>query len=336
MKYLREPEPWLQRKTEGRLPKGSILDPYLELLRDSSWRKNLIVGALISSTGVIGLWAIGEYATDLQENVFRTVLTRRRMCRRPRSSDGRERAVQSRFLLQMIGAAVGMWFMTKACIVLGRKPAFAIWYVGALDRDAVRVLDDELADDAYWMMPLMGSSSLAYSPGSRSICRRLFPSRMRSTGTSFCYNLGRFAAAGGSFFSAELATEVFGQRRFAASGTLCGDGDVRDFPGRPGRAAIRAGNQGQAAAGVTFVACRISPRSVAVGNLPCPTTLPLVSRTQPLPVVRAGRRRAGLAVRLPRSAVVRPGAPAGDDENCWARPTRRRSMPTAATPPRSF
>jgi hypothetical protein len=33
---------------------------------------------------------------------------------------------------------------------------------------------------------------------------------LRSTGTSFCYNLGRFAAAGGSFFSATLATQVYG------------------------------------------------------------------------------------------------------------------------------
>jgi hypothetical protein len=45
---------------------------------------------------------------------------------------------------------------------------------------------------------------------------------MRSTGTSFCYNLGRFAAAIGSFFSAKLATDVFRsevpglQERYAA------------------------------------------------------------------------------------------------------------------------
>jgi hypothetical protein len=33
---------------------------------------------------------------------------------------------------------------------------------------------------------------------------------LRSTGTSFCYNLGRFAAAGGSFFSSVLSKDVFG------------------------------------------------------------------------------------------------------------------------------
>jgi len=37
----------------------------------------------------------------------------------------------------------------------------------------------------------------------------LFPGSLRSTGTSFCYNLGRFAAAGGSFFSAVLSQRVF-------------------------------------------------------------------------------------------------------------------------------
>ena len=37
----------------------------------------------------------------------------------------------------------------------------------------------------------------------------LFPSSLRSTGTSFCYNLGRFAAAGGSFFSAVLSKGIF-------------------------------------------------------------------------------------------------------------------------------
>ncbi|RYD81379.1 MAG: hypothetical protein EOP84_11120, partial [Verrucomicrobiaceae bacterium] len=38
----------------------------------------------------------------------------------------------------------------------------------------------------------------------------IFPSRLRSTGISFCYNLGRFAAAGGSFFSYLLTGTVFG------------------------------------------------------------------------------------------------------------------------------
>jgi hypothetical protein len=56
----------------------------------------------------------------------------------------------------------------------------------------------------------MGASQLAVFAGFAIYLPELFPSRLRSTGTSFCYNLGRFAAAAGSYQSAKLATGVFG------------------------------------------------------------------------------------------------------------------------------
>ena len=62
--------------------------------------------------------------------------------------------------------------------------------------------------DAYWMMPLMGAAQLSLFAGFAIYLPELFPSRLRSTGTSFCYNLGRFAAAAGAFYSAKL-TEIF-------------------------------------------------------------------------------------------------------------------------------
>ena len=63
--------------------------------------------------------------------------------------------------------------------------------------------------DAYWMMFLMGAAQLSLFAGFAIYLPEIFPSRLRSTGISFCYNLGRFAAAGGSFFSAVLTQQVF-------------------------------------------------------------------------------------------------------------------------------
>ena len=210
MRFLREPEPWLRAKEEGRLPKGSILAPYRDLLRERRWRRNLIIGALISSAGVIGLWAIVEYAIDIQSKVFRIHFESLGMPEaeiQPAVNQAKSYA----YTLQMIGAAVGMWFMTKACISLGRKPAFAIWYAGSLAATLYVFRYMNTPNDAYWMMPLMWFFSLGVFAGFAIYLPELFPSRMRSTGTSFCYNLGRFAAAGGSFFSAALASEVFGK-----------------------------------------------------------------------------------------------------------------------------
>jgi MFS family permease len=210
MKFLREPEPWLRAKAEGRLPKGSILTPYKDLLREREWRKNLLIGALISSAGVIGLWAIVEYAIDIQSKVFKIHFESLKMPAdeiAPAIAGAKSYA----YTLQMIGAAVGMWFMTKACIVLGRKPAFYIWYIGSLLVTLYVFRYMNTPSDANWMMPLMWFFTLGVFAGYSIYLPELFPSRMRSTGTSFCYNLGRFAAAGGSFFSAKLATDVFGK-----------------------------------------------------------------------------------------------------------------------------
>ena len=225
MKFLREPEPWLRAQAEGRLPQGSILAPYRDLWRERRWRKNLVVGALISSAGVIGLWAIAEYAIDLQNKVFHEHFLQQNM---PETEIPQAiiKAKATAYTLQMIGAAVGMWFMTKACIVLGRKPAFAIWYAGAFLVTLFVYWTMSSPADAYWMMPLMWFFQLGVFAGFAIYLPEIFPARMRSTGTSFCYNLGRFAAAGGSFFSAKLATDVFPsevpglQERYAAM-TMC-------------------------------------------------------------------------------------------------------------------
>ncbi|MEX0641868.1 MAG: MFS transporter [Pirellulales bacterium] len=210
-KWLREPEPWLRQKEAGLLPKGGLLAPYAGLLADARWRKNLLIGVILASTGVIGLWAIGEYAPDLQRNVFANYF------RAEGKTDVKEidalvnGAISKAFLLQQLGAAAGMWLFTWVAMATGRRRAFAIGYSAAFIITFLVYWKMNSPTDAYWMMPLMGAAQLSVFAGFAIYLPELFPSRLRSTGTSFCYNIGRFAAAGGSFFSAALATQAFGQ-----------------------------------------------------------------------------------------------------------------------------
>jgi MFS family permease len=213
-KYLREPEPWLRLKLEGRLPKGGIFAPYRGLVTDHRWRKNLIVGALIAATGVVGLWAIGEYAVDLQSAVFTSHFKAHVPADVSDSAKWIKAQVDSAkfwaYLLNMFGAATGMWIFTRFANAYGRKPAFAIGFSMALVVTAFVYWKMNSPQDAYWMMFLMGAAQLGVFAGFAIYLPELFPSRLRSTGTSFCYNLGRFAAAGGSFFSSILSQNVFG------------------------------------------------------------------------------------------------------------------------------
>ncbi|HET6247263.1 MAG TPA: MFS transporter, partial [Tepidisphaeraceae bacterium] len=213
--FLREPEPWLRLKEAGLLPKGNILSSYAKVIGIARWRRNLVIGALIASTGVVGLWAIGEYAPDLQRNLFNTYYsapftTKAELEKHAKEiADHVNAAINYAFLLNQIGAVVGMWLFTRIALTWGRKPAFFLGFIAAMVSTVFVYWKMTTPRDAYWMMPLMGAGQLGVFAGFSIYLPELFPSALRSTGTSFCYNLGRFAAAGGSFFSAVLSKGVF-------------------------------------------------------------------------------------------------------------------------------
>lgn len=208
-KYLKEPESWQKLKDADALPKGSILAPYGDLVASKRWRKNLIIGALIASAGVVGLWAIGEYAVDLQKVVFKQYFEKNGVSG-PEVAKKVNDAISVAYLFNMMGAAVGMTIFTNIARI-GRRFAFFVGFSAALV--ATFCVYWKMSDpySARWMMALMGMAQLSVFAGFAIYLPELFPNKLRSTGTSFCYNLGRFAAAAGSFYSALLTKDIFGK-----------------------------------------------------------------------------------------------------------------------------
>lgn len=205
--FLKESEPWLKLKREGALPKGWF-GSYRQLLLDVEERRNLLIGTLLAIAGVVGLWAVGEYAVDLQDAVFTTYYAAQE-----RTGDVAAQVAQAKnlaYLLQMIGGALGMLAFTYVADRYGRRPAFTAGFSTAFIVTLFVYWRLETPKDAYWMMPLMGAAQLSVFAGFAIYLPELFGAKARGTGVSFAYNLGRFAAAGGSFGSALLSTRVFG------------------------------------------------------------------------------------------------------------------------------
>ena len=91
-----------------------------------------------------------------------------------------------------------MLLFTKFAQSLGRKKAFAIAYIAALvSTVGYFQMFDGRSD--IWMSAVMGGCQLALFAGFAIYLPELFPTSLRSTGTSFCYNVGRFVAASGPF-----------------------------------------------------------------------------------------------------------------------------------------
>ncbi len=112
-------------------------------------------------------------------------------------------------LLMNIGALFGMYSFTMVTGRFGRRVTFTIFMLASM----VSVIGVFLLADTGWkiyvMVPIMGFFLPALFGGYTIYFPELFPTRIRSTAISFCYNAGRFIAVGGPSVLALLTKYVF-------------------------------------------------------------------------------------------------------------------------------
>lgn len=200
---MKEPVQWVHARSNA-----SKMGSLTELFHDPSWRRNSIVGAVLAFAGVVGLWGIGFFSFDL----FRPVLEK------TFQSQGLSGAALAgktttwigvTSLLQNAGAFMGIYWFTHFTERVGRRKAFAFSFLAAMLATAFTFWKLETIQEMFWMIPLMGFTQLALFGGYAIYLPELFPTRLRSTGTSFCYNVGRLVAAGGPLGLGLLTSSVY-------------------------------------------------------------------------------------------------------------------------------
>jgi MFS family permease len=255
---LKEPERWQSVSTTEGVAKQ--LGSYSELFGNRELRYRAFIGLLLASSGVIGLWGIGFFTADLQREVFGPVIEKEGLHGQPqeflfklftgKEAAGADKASVLKFLsgtvllLQNVGAFFGIFMFSHVSHYLGRRSTFGICFFAAMLTTANvfwNLGKFDGVNDIFWMVPLMGFFQLSVFGGYAIYFPELFPTRLRSTGTSFCYNVGRFVAAIGPFTLGKLI------RRPLSDGRR---NDVLDLFAGPNRAAVRSGDEGQAAAGI--------------------------------------------------------------------------------------
>src|SRR5262249_38238404 len=112
-----------------------------------------------------------------------------------------------------LGAAFGIYAFTRVTHRMGRRPAFAIAYVAAMLSTAWVFWFLDARSDVFWMVPIMGFCQLALFGGYAIYFPELFPTRLRSTGISFCYNVARYVAAAGPSMLGLLSSQVFAESK---------------------------------------------------------------------------------------------------------------------------
>jgi MFS family permease len=193
---LKEPDTWVRAKEA--LARGEQVDEaskqlgdIREMFRDPRWRFHTIIGVSLALVGVIGLWGVGFWTPELVRSFT--------------PEEDRSFYVSITSLLQNFGAFFGIYGFSLLTGWLGRRTAFATAFVLALAATVMVFGFMNEPSQIWWMIPLLGFATLMVFGGYAIYFPELYPTRLRSTGTGFCYNVARYLAAFAPFILGLLA-----------------------------------------------------------------------------------------------------------------------------------
>jgi MFS family permease len=204
---LREPEGWLQARKQA-AERHQHLGDLREIFGDRRWRRHLLIGMILGMAGQVGLWGIGFWSPELiraaqaeyrhASGEAETEAQQRRWAAEDDRYVGRATVLQD--LAGMLGIVSFTWLTAR----VGRRPAFAAAYLLGLGATLFVFTQLRRGADAYWMMPILGFGVSSVFGGFAIYFPELFPTRLRSTGTGFCYNVARYVTALGPLTLGQL------------------------------------------------------------------------------------------------------------------------------------
>ncbi|MCL2118566.1 MAG: MFS transporter [Planctomycetaceae bacterium] len=252
VRCIREPDSWVASiKEGGRKNVGSVK----ELFSNPLLRKHVILGMILATTGVIGAWGIGLFSLELSRKVAtritvvdteskdyqkaKTIILEKYHSNAesgavitPEQQKEIDTAISNQvikiicdrwaarnLLIYNIGAVFGMYGFTLGAVFWGRRMTFTVFMTGCIVFTAATFLYMNSLVTQLLLVPAMGFFVMSMFGGYTIYFPELFPTRLRSTGVSFCYNVGRFIAAAGPLMLAGL-TAMFAEFATPEDSTL--------------------------------------------------------------------------------------------------------------------
>lgn len=118
-------------------------------------------------------------------------------------------------MLQQTGAFFGMYCFVLIAARIGRKATFFISLLAGWVAVTLVFLTFKDASQIWYLWPFLGFATQLPFGGYAVYLPEIFPTRLRSTGVSFCYNVGRFITAAGVLMLGGFAVLMDGRTAFA-------------------------------------------------------------------------------------------------------------------------
>lgn len=114
-------------------------------------------------------------------------------------------------MLQQVGAFCGMLLFSILAVRIGRRYSFVIGFLLAWLSIAIVFLGFHETSQIWYLYPLLGFCTLIPFGGYAVYFPELYPTRLRTTGTGFCYNVGRYVSSLGPLVFGSLGAVLVGR-----------------------------------------------------------------------------------------------------------------------------
>ena len=205
---LKEPAKWTIARAEG-AKRGIKFGSYLVLLRHPKWSRHAWLGLVMCGAGIVGLWGLGNFHPTIVRSIVAQYLASSNLTPEALTT-AKAHWSSLGLLLQNIGGFIGMMTLARIAQIKGRRFAFGLAIVLSFLSTVLVFKYLREISQIYWMIPLMGFGQLSVFAVYAIYLPELFPTSLRSTGTSFCYNVGRFIAASAPFTVGKITKNLGG------------------------------------------------------------------------------------------------------------------------------
>ena len=187
-----------QARAEGRIT-GARFGSYASLFGEARWRKPALVRHAVVRGGRGGLVGHRLFQPGTGQRRHRQGAGGATRPGRANSRPADDVGGLDDDRAELRVPFLGMLTFTRLAQKYGRKKIFALSAVCAYVSTVVVFKFLTQPWQIFVFCPVMGFFQLALFAGFAIYLPELFPLRLRSTGTGFCYNVGRFVAASGPF-----------------------------------------------------------------------------------------------------------------------------------------
>ena len=190
---VREPEKWQATKAQG---VATQLGSFSAMFHDSRWCRRALLGMALAAVGLGTFWSVTVSGQDM---------ARERLLATGTSPADAERQAKFAFgIIQATGGGLGLLAFGPMCARYGRRRTFIGFHLLAFLLVPITCFGPQSYQQLLWVLPLFGFFTVGMHAGYAIYFPELFPTHLRATGTSFCFNGGRLLAVPVLFFSGTL------------------------------------------------------------------------------------------------------------------------------------